>query len=333
MPKKSRDEEFKRLQEATSIWTESTDGELKRHAVRLAVNGDRDHFIEFCLAYILIHGSKSGRTNPSTLRLYRRNLIDILDYIDSNAISILRPPLNLSRNFSAHLRNITYTVRQGRQKGKQQSYSKLSINGRITAARLVYSALKEAGATNENPFGYYRRVKDPRDPASTCKPYKPKEIELLLAHASPTEKVLILLGAHGGLRVAEAVSLNWADVDMENKILSVFGGKGDKDRKTIISTSLLIALQNMPRQRRVHDGLFAFRNDVSMRNHLILLCSRAGVNYKGYHALRRSCGTRLLAETRDLEYVARHLGHESIETARIYAEFNEEVLESAVQDW
>ncbi|HKO25702.1 MAG TPA: hypothetical protein VJY65_13305 [Chloroflexota bacterium] len=37
------------------------------------------------------------------------------------------------------------------------------------------------------------------------------------------------------------------------------------------------------------------------------------------HALRHAAGTRLYAETRDLEATARHLGHSKLERTRIYA--------------
>ena len=53
------------------------------------------------------------------------------------------------------------------------------------------------------------------------------------------------------------------------------------------------------------------------------LCRAADVTPKGVHALRHSAGTRLYAETHDLEATARHLGHSKLETTRIYANWSD----------
>ncbi len=55
---------------------------------------------------------------------------------------------------------------------------------------------------------------------------------------------------------------------------------------------------------------------------------------KGVHALRHYCGTRLVREGGDLEMAARHLGHASIETTRIYAaKWSDEGLKRTVGEW
>ena len=59
----------------------------------------------------------------------------------------------------------------------------------------------------------------------------------------------------------------------------------------------------------------------------------AGIPYRGIHALRHTCGTRLVRETGNLEMAARHLGHSSIETTRVYAKWSDEGLNSTVGGW
>lgn len=57
------------------------------------------------------------------------------------------------------------------------------------------------------------------------------------------------------------------------------------------------------------------------------------VPYKGVHALRHYAGTRLMQQTNSLEDVARHLGHSSIETTRVYAKWSDEKLRDVLNDW
>ncbi len=54
---------------------------------------------------------------------------------------------------------------------------------------------------------------------------------------------------------------------------------------------------------------------------------------KGVHALRHYAGTRLMQQTKSLEDVARHLGHSSIETTRVYAKWSDEKLRDVLNDW
>lgn len=51
------------------------------------------------------------------------------------------------------------------------------------------------------------------------------------------------------------------------------------------------------------------------------------------HSLRRSAGTRLVVETRDLEETARHLGHVRSDTTRIYAKWSAKRLRETLGRW
>ncbi|WP_237724998.1 tyrosine-type recombinase/integrase [Deinococcus alpinitundrae] len=69
------------------------------------------------------------------------------------------------------------------------------------------------------------------------------------------------------------------------------------------------------------------------RQRLRLLAKKAGVTYRGWHALRHYAGTRLVAQTGSLEHAARHLGHSSIETTRVYAKWSDQTLNDALAGW
>ncbi len=69
------------------------------------------------------------------------------------------------------------------------------------------------------------------------------------------------------------------------------------------------------------------------RTRLQHVCKRSSVPYKGVHALRDYAGTRLMQQTKNLEHVARHLGHATLETSRTYAKWSDETLREVLSEW
>ena len=70
-----------------------------------------------------------------------------------------------------------------------------------------------------------------------------EEIRRILAQMRPEQALMAKLQYGAGLRVAELVRLRVKDVDFENRQLIVRGGKGDKDRVTLLPESLIGELE------------------------------------------------------------------------------------------
>jgi integrase len=210
---------------------------------------------------------------------------------------------------------------------KGKSYA--TVAARVTAARTLYAALRWPGATQADPFRDVKLSRDPTPRWEKRSPYRLADVERLVAAAAPRDAVLVLLGAHAGLRVSEACALEWSDVDLCGGELRVKSGKGGKARTAPLSgrlTATLAALQNGP-------GRVLGISPRGARKALERLTKRAGVPYLGVHSLRLSSGTRLYRDTGDLETVARHLGHSTLETSRIYAKWSDDKLRRTVASW
>ena len=131
---------------------------------------------------------------------------------------------------------------------------------------------------------------------------------LLASADGDDERLLVLLGAYGGLRAAEMVGLRWADVDLDAGRLVVKRGKRGK-RHTIPLTPLLAsALAAMARssafvlaleQERRTAGTAQIRYSAAS-SRLKRACTRAGVPPRGLDALRHSAGTRLNEQSGDV---------------------------------
>jgi len=150
----------------------------------------------------------------------------------------------------------------------------------------------------------------------------------------------VLLAGHGGLRVSECLALEWTDVELPQRRLVVAQGKGGKRRSVPLSGTLLAALRAL-RPPDDHGYVLPYRSDFPARERIKRLAAAARlpdaeepvIPYRSIHALRHTCGTRLVRETGNLEMAARHLGHSSIETTRVYAKWSDETLHTTVGGW
>jgi len=207
-----------------------------------------------------------------------------------------------------------------------------TIYGRVAAAHALFGAQRRARASLYNPFADVHVPHDPTPPWEKRKPYDDDEVAALLDGATnPFDRVLVLLGAHGGLRAGECVRLQWRDVNMARRDLTIRLSKGGKTRTVGMSASLKQALQGLP--RRPDGFVLPYRTPKTAWQHVTTLCEAAGVAPKGMHSLRHSAGTRLYAETGDLEETARHLGHTKLDTTRIYAKWNDRKLRETLSRW
>ncbi len=85
--------------------------------------------------------------------------------------------------------------------------------------------------------------------------------------------------------------------------------------------------------RRPDGYVLPYRTPKTAWVHVTTLREIAGVASKEMHSLRHSAGTRLYAETGDLEETARHLGHTKLDTTRIYAKWNDRKLRETLSRW
>lgn len=145
--------------------------------------------------------------------------------------------------------------------------------------------------------------------------------------------LVILLGAHAGLRVSEMTALRWEHVDLSEGVIRVVAGKGGKTARVYLTTTLMTALETVPPEDRTSYVLPCRSRQAVYQQRLEAACKQAWVKFKGVHALRHASGTRLRTETRDLALVADHLRHSSLDTARGYAKADNTQLKKALGEW
>lgn len=137
-------------------------------------------------------------------------------------------------------------------------------------------------------------------------------------------RLLISLAYGAGLRVAEVVHLRVTDLDFERRIVYIRGGKGGKDRVSVLPERIMTELQMSCALKQKHDPVFeSQRGGMLSTRTAQLIFERArdaiGANpHATFHSLRHSFATHLLENGTDIRYIQELLGHNSIQTTQIY---------------
>lgn len=161
------------------------------------------------------------------------------------------------------------------------------------------------------------------------------DVERLLRSVPSMKHQGILMTMYGsGLRVSEACRLRPEDIDSKRMVLTVRGGKGGKDRCTLLPGQLLSFLRDYWRSFRPRNG-FLFpgrygRGHVSPNNvrQMFRRASQLAQIRKDIstHVLRHSFATHLIDHGVDVRVVQELLGHASLETTMIYTHVTTEQI-------
>jgi integrase/recombinase XerD len=204
-----------------------------------------------------------------------------------------------------------------------QNQEKSSVALVRSALLFYYNEILKKGFTT---------LKTPKIPKKLPITLSKEEIRQLIdASSHEKSKLLIKVIYASGLRVSEALKLRVEDLEMDQRIGWVRGGKGGKDRMIILSEQVLGELQGFLRTRGIQKGHIFLGKDgspMTPRNAQKIVSNAAkaaGINKPVTpHKLRHSFATHLREAGQDLRIIQELLGHSSIQTTEIYTHVSTE---------
>ncbi len=303
-------------------WVDLPDDERRRRSVEACRDHDIAALWDLTDAHLTLYGRAGATVSRYTRRNYRQGVVALVEAWRQE--NLLRPRRDAGALW----------LRMMEDEGLKPS----TVTVRLAGARALYAALRWAGATEADPLRDAHPQRDLVPAWEKRRPYDPEEVRRLIAAAHGDDLALVLLGAHAGLRVSEMLALRCIDVETGRRELLVRKGKGGKPRTVQMSGTLAAALADLAIADRDRGGVRAgyvlpYGSAYSAWRRLNLVCARAGVEPRGVHSLRHAAGTRVVQETQSLEEAARHLGHASIETTRVYAKWSNTRLRATVGEW
>jgi site-specific recombinase XerD len=155
---------------------------------------------------------------------------------------------------------------------------------------------------------------------------------------------LVTLLLNTGLRLSEIAALHLDDIEISERSgsVQVRSGKGNKARSVPLNRDVRGALQQWLDARREidpnqeHEHLFLSQKGGPLSTRAIgsrvsILAKKAGLEDVSPHTLRHCLGKNLVDAGVGLEKVATLLGHESLETTRLYTTPSEADLQEATE--
>ena len=137
----------------------------------------------------------------------------------------------------------------------------------------------------------------------------------------------------GGARVSECVKLRVDEIDLKQRICRIKGGKGNKDRITILSKEWCKrAKKYLDKKKIKSDYVFSKKNGKRLSTDTVqrlvkAAAQKAGISKKVTpHTLRHSFGTHLLESGENIRNIQELLGHSNLSTTQIYTHVSTENL-------
>lgn len=265
----------------------------------------------------------------------------ILDRAQEQALRMLEQKLSL-KGYSVNTR------KSYRQQFKQflefySQYHPLDINEADIRNYLLYLAEKrklsksmQNMAINAIKFFYEKVAMQERRVYHLDRPARDKILPEILsegevmrifeAAGNLKHRCMLMLTYSAGLRRSEVLNLRVGDVQLERNVVFIKGGKGKKDRQSILAQSLVPLLESYLRE--YDPGFYFFEgrggqrySETTLRVVLKEACEKAGIKRRvNLHMLRHSFATHLLEAGTPTRYIQELLGHESPKTTEIYAQ-------------
>lgn len=296
---------------------------LRAQAVAAARDRDFDGLWAITEAFLVLRGGRGARVSAHTLTNYRTGLRAFLDWAGPAGVSLLRPGANMGFRYARFL--------------EASQLAPSTVRVRLAGARALYAGLRWAEATDAAPFSDVRAAADPVPRWEKRKPYPPEDVARLLAAAGPQEAVIVVLGAHAGLRATEMTTLLRADLHLdEREPYLIVTGKRQRRQEVALSRTAVQVIQNwVSASPNYGPHLLSVRSRKSVEDALKRTCELADVRYDGreVHGLRHHAGTEIYVQTSDILAVRDQLRHRTVDSSEIYVNYARKGKKKAISDW
>lgn len=264
------------------------------------------------------HLRDEKRYSPHTLAAYRRDLTNLLSWLQQQQITNWGDvKQGLLRRFIAqrHACGI-----QGR-----------SLQRQLSAIRAFYRFLQRTEIVSQNPG---EDIPTPKPARRLPKSLDIEQLQRLLdipgdQPLALRDRAIMELFYSSGLRLAEIAALDRADLDLRNGLVDIKKGKGSRQRLVPVGRKASDAIQAWLKARSLllkpeETALFISQRGQRLSHRAIQQrlshwAKKQGLDQHVYpHRLRHAFASHLLESSGDIRAVQELLGHANISTTQVY---------------
>jgi integrase/recombinase XerC len=260
------------------------------------------------------------RYSRHTLLAYQNDLVSFFDFV-------------IMQYGETDLSLITHTyIRSWLASMKDEEMKSKSINRKISSLRSFFRYQLKTGILKKSPM---LKVVTPKNEKRLPQFVADKDMATLFNHVEfpdtfpgATERLLILIFYHTGMRLSELTGLRISQVDSSNRSLKVLG-KGNKERVIPVREELIREIRQYLDLRKTgdfenHDNLLVNAKGKPLaprqvytivKKYLSLVTT---IEKRSPHVLRHSFATHLTNNGADLNAVKELLGHSSLASTQVY---------------
>lgn len=261
--------------------------------------------------------------SDNTEAAYRRDLIEFIDFIDSNGVNSFD---DIKRS------HINYFIRDLRRK----DLAPTSVTRKIASLRGWFKWMMGMNLIKHDPTV---ALEHPKLSKHLPKVLSVTEVDLLLSQNLPlVEKSMLELLYATGLRVSELANLKIQNLNLKHSYVKCFG-KGSKERivpigkiaKEVLTTYLTQRTKILEEKGIETDNLFIHDSGKNINRQdiysTIRELGRKVLNkHITPHTLRHSFATHMLENGADLRVVQELLGHSDVATTQLYTHVSKKRL-------
>ncbi len=292
---------------------------------------DIKNYLKSFLSYLRIEKTAS----KITIRDYRMEISKLSDYLDSQDIfEINLISTRILRQYFFHSKD-------------KRNLSPSSVSKVIATVKSFFNYLEEDEIIIKNPS---RKIRVPKKDTKIPLVMSKHEVDLIIRSIdfaplryrknALRDRLVLSLLYYTGIRRNELLGLNWTDINLSKSRMIIRSGKGNKDRFIPIHKNVSKILDKYLEERLPIETEALITGSRGKRlcigsfvNLLTMYLEISGLKKKGYsaHSFRHSFATHLIESGADIFKVQSLLGHASLDTTRLYINFNSSQMAKAIE--
>jgi len=279
--------------------------------------------------------AQSEGKSPNTIAIVEASVRYLGEFLTNHDLSTDATRIGVEelRRFVVYLRERPRFAHHPFTKPQTGKLSGHTINGYMRALQSFWAWLVREGLVDDNPF---KRVKIPRAPKKVIPVFTEEQLSRLFSVIDVTSEcgqrdyTIIVTLLDTGIRCSELTGLSLADVNLESRLLKVWG-KGSKERLVPIGAKVQKAIWTYLSRHRPepaiprYDQVFLTRNGRPLTKdrlekiveHYGIKAGITGVRLSP-HTFRHTMAVTFLRNGGDIFSLQRILGHSQLEVLRGY---------------